>query len=309
MAAWEWSPFGDDRPVATDERRYEWYYGGERFEWEMDLPRAVYDIHSRRPRVYDYGAYIADEMTQDLFGKFCATLASIADERDLDRRELATLVARFVQSLPYTLDEVSTDYSSYPRYPIETLVDETGDCKDASMLLAALLFGLDYDVALARFSDHVGVVVDVPEAPGNVDVDGREYSYIEATSLGWDIGQLSEEYENASVELARIGDSPALYGRWRVDADEEGISGSGVVTNRGMGAAESVEFRVTLETDSGRTVAGAGGGWGRIEPGEAVEWSTSGVIDGEGWSHLTPRWLLTDENRTHDHGEAARKRL
>jgi hypothetical protein len=309
MAAWEWRPFGDERSVATDERQYEWYYGGERFEWEMDLPRAVYDIHGRRPRVYDYGAYVADEVTQDLFGNFCATLASVADERDFDQRERATLVARFVQSLPYTKDEISTEYSSYPRYPIETLVDETGDCKDASLLLAALLFGLDYDVAIARFSDHVGVVVHVPAAPGNVEIDGREYSYIEATSPGWDIGQLPPKYENASVELARIGDSSALYGRWRVEAGDEGVSGSGVVTNRGMGVAENVEFRVMLETDDGRTVAGAGGDWGRIEPGEAVKWSTTGAIDGDGWAHLTPRWLLTDGERPHDYGKAARKRL
>lgn len=309
MAEWGWSPIGNSESVGTYSRRFVWRYQGDRYRWEMELPRDHYTVHSKRPRVYDYGSYVADELTQGLFDGFCETVESISTKRGFDDREQVTFVARFVQSLPYTADDVSTDYRDYPRYPIETLVDETGDCQDSSLLLAALLFGLDYDVALARLDGHLGVLVYLPDAPGNVEHDGREFSYIEATGTGWDVGQLPESHENDYVRLQHVHDSPALYARWRARADHEWISCSGTVVNRGMAPAENVRIHLTLETKSGRTVAGVGEGCGRIEPGEEVRWEGSASVDGEGRFPVTPEWVLTDDERTHDHGTAPRKRL
>lgn len=307
MVRWESVSFDDTNAVGTYDRSFEWSYRDNSYEWEMQLPRSVYEIHSRRHRVYDYGIYIADGTTQSLFEGFCETVESIATDNGFDAAEKAAFVARFVQSLPYTLDSVSTGYDNYPRYPIETLVDETGDCEDASVLLATLLYGLGYPVALVEFDSHLGVAVAVPDAPGNVEIDGREYSYIEATSTGWNIGELPPSYRGESIDLHYVEDSPTLYVSWRGLVDGGSFSVAGSVYNHGMDTAESVQVYVTLETPGEETVAGVTERWNRIPADAEVEFSATVPVDHAGL--VRPVWVVAVDDQVHDRGEATRKRI
>lgn len=307
MTSWESVSFADTDASGTYDRRYAWDHDDERYRWEMSLPRDVYDTHSRRHRVYDYGAYIADGTTQDLFDGFCETVESISAEQGFDAHEQVTFVARFVQSLPYTTDDVSTGYNNYPRYPIETLVDETGDCEDASLLLATLLFGLGYRVALIEFDSHLGVGVDLDGAPANVEIDGREYSYIEATGSGWNPGELPSTYEGQSLDLHHVGDSPVLYGSWQATVENGWFSCGGSVYNHGLDAAENVQCYVTLEAHGDRTVAAVSDRWDRLRPGEEVGWQASTRIDES--ALVRPEWVVAAGDRVHDRGEEAQKRI
>ena len=53
--------------------------------------------------------------------------------------------------------EVNTEY---PKYPIETIDEGSGDCEDKSILFASIMYLNGYDVSLVRFKDHMTVVVD-----------------------------------------------------------------------------------------------------------------------------------------------------
>ena len=57
-------------------------------------------------------------------------------------------VISFTQSLKYSEDNITAGVGEYPRYPIETLVDQTGDCEDTSALLISLLESLGYEAAM-----------------------------------------------------------------------------------------------------------------------------------------------------------------
>ena len=69
--------------------------------------------------------------------------------------ELAVL---FVQIIPYSYD-IDSMGQDYPRYPIETLIDGTGDCEDHAILLAQLLSSMNYDAILLKYPTHVALGV------------------------------------------------------------------------------------------------------------------------------------------------------
>ncbi len=116
-----------------------------------------------------------------------------AINEEFTESEKVNFVIAFVQNLPYTEDEVTTDWNEYPRYPIETLFDRGGDCEDTSILVAALLDRMGYDVCLLLMEDagHCAVGVAIPGAYGTYYLhDDTKYYYLETTGEGWEIGDL-----------------------------------------------------------------------------------------------------------------------
>jgi len=88
----------------------------------------------------------------------------IAIQEDLTESEKVNLLISFVQSLPYTFDNVSTPFDEYPRFPIETLVFGGGDCEDTSILTSALLYEMGYDVILINPPGHMAVGINIEAA-------------------------------------------------------------------------------------------------------------------------------------------------
>ena len=58
-------------------------------------------------------------------------LKTAASNKGYSAYETVEYVITFVQSLTYTVDDETTPWNEYPRYPIETLFDRGGDCEDA----------------------------------------------------------------------------------------------------------------------------------------------------------------------------------
>jgi hypothetical protein len=94
------------------------------------------------------------------------------------------LAIDFVESMTYQYD---IDYNSnieYPKYAIETIVDERGDCEDTSFLMASILEALDVDTVLLLYSDHMAVGFASISCPGNYyNYHGRNYCFLETTSV------------------------------------------------------------------------------------------------------------------------------
>ena len=63
----------------------------------------------------------------------------------------------FVQEIPYE-EEIDCEY---PQYPIETLVNDKGDCEDKSILCASFLDLLGYNVSLLSLPNHMAVGVNI----------------------------------------------------------------------------------------------------------------------------------------------------
>ena len=114
----------------------------------------------------------------------------------------------FVQHLPYVPDDVSTPYDDYTKFSAETLCELGGDCEDTAILLASVLQSapFEYDMVLIQPPRHMAVgIYGKDDLPGYYwEKDGRKYYYIETTGVGWGIGDLPEEYEDASAYVIQV---------------------------------------------------------------------------------------------------------
>jgi len=189
-------------------QHYNWEYGSGYYasEWTWNLPISlgIYLEYYFRPRPSEWKDWI--EMITDpdddyYISTMVQRINEAAYKEGFSESEKVNFVITFVQSLPYTEDSVTTDWNEYPRYPIETLFDRGGDCEDTSILVAALLDRLGYNVCFIFPIDknHCAVGVAIEGAYGTYyDYEGTKYFYLETTGEGWEIGELPSEYKGSA---------------------------------------------------------------------------------------------------------------
>jgi len=143
-------------------------------------------------------------------------LEDAAKKSEFSAYETVEFAAAFVQSLPYSFDSETTPFDEYPRYPIETLVDNGGDCEDTSILLASIIDAMGYGVVLIRFPEHIAIGIKGGENVAGTywEYGTSKYYYLETTGEGWRIGQLPEEYEGVSAYVYPLVPIPILTHEW-----------------------------------------------------------------------------------------------
>lgn len=136
----------------------------------------------------------------------CSQIFRIAEQYQLTRPQLATLVLNFVQeAIEYQLDKSSTcafpggPYEEYGRFALETLNDRVGDCECTALLALSLLAYLGFEVALLLIEFDDG-------------------GYHAAVGLCIDDLYLNEEYRNALNLLSTTYNGKSyLYGETAID--------------------------------------------------------------------------------------------
>jgi len=128
-----------------------------------------------------------DQMYSNLIDQF----RKIRDQDKLSSDEYLELMAAYTQSLTYVAIP-----NNPTKYPVETVVDGTGDCGDKSVLLAGLLSREGYNVSLFLFSPEAHMSVGV----GSPDFlyKNTGYSYLESTNLSY-VGIPPDELEGGIV--------------------------------------------------------------------------------------------------------------
>ncbi len=219
--------------VAEDyfHRTFEWNYRGIHWTWKTSVPESSYNSYRKVPisdrlreGTIDYDYLVS---TQDSYVKKVANmLHEAAAKKGYEAYDEVSFILAFVQSLPYTSDSVTTRYDEYPRFPVETLVDGGGDCEDTSILFATIVLILDYGAVFISPPEHVAVGVLGKDLSGYYwTYRSRTYYYCETTGENWRIGDLPDEYENASARLFAIDDSRQYKpGQDFSDSDNDSVS-------------------------------------------------------------------------------------
>jgi hypothetical protein len=129
-------------------------------------------------------------------------------------------VLAFVQSLDYEEDD-----SEYTRYPLETLADQKGDCKDKSILAAAMLHEMGYDPVLLRFPGHMalGIRSAYGMQGAYYEYGGSRYYYVETTSPDWNIGDIPGDLKGQTPTVYPISKSPTIEAT--IDVKPAGVIG------------------------------------------------------------------------------------
>jgi len=195
-------------------QHYVWDFGSGYYDteytWDLPISLGTYLNYyfMDRPTEWDDWVDMVNDPDDDYYITSMVQRINNAAIRDgMSEAEKVNFVIDFVQSLPYTEDSVTTDWDEYPRYPMETLFDRGGDCEDTSILVAALLERLGYEVCLIFPVDknHCAVGVSFEGAYGTYyEHDGIKYYYLETTGEGWEIGDVPSDYEGSSAYIYPI---------------------------------------------------------------------------------------------------------
>ena len=211
-------PFGVVTAQSPDKSQYyntefAWDYGGYHWDWNLTIPVALYDAYIAIPDsvrtqigLADFGYFTT---TQDNYMQTLAEkLNNTATQLGYSSCDEVNFVLAFVQSIPYKLDNASTSYQDYPRFPVETLVDDVGDCKSHSILFATLMLIMGYGTVFINPPDHLAVGVLGNNLQGTCwTYNNQTYYYCETTGIGFTIGELPQQFTGQTAYIYPIDES------------------------------------------------------------------------------------------------------
>lgn len=196
---------------------YEWQYPRDWLPttWSYDarIPKETYGFFRNKPRTSDYSEYVDNPADDEWMNHLAGLLENLAGNEGWGEFETVSFALAFVQSWPYTSDDVTTEYDEYPRYPVETIVDGGGDCEDTSILFASIVRGMGYGTVLLHLEEDKHIAVGVLISQRIVDdwnqnypltyytSDGEIYAYCETTGEGWELGHKPEDLKSTSAQL------------------------------------------------------------------------------------------------------------
>jgi len=165
--SWWFDKDGDGDGAGPDEHHLSTNYSfSDYFFWRT----ASHEINND----YDYGNFTTpDEL---YLAEISEKLLSISSESSLDYFQTAEFVLSFVGGIDYAFDHDSKGMEDYPKYPIEMLWEQEGDCEDATALYASIMEYLGYDVIVMIFDLEVSSDEWAAHAIPLIRLDGFEGS-------------------------------------------------------------------------------------------------------------------------------------
>lgn len=254
-----WS--GRSKPKSKDEategshvRHFEWQYRNYTANWELEVPKRLYRYYARRYRTRSFATYVADPFDRRYIQNLIERLEEFCVDNEFSADQLHEIALRFVQHFEYASDSVTQGELEYPKFPLETLLHEGGDCEDSSIILGAILRELGYDVAILvlprKHHMMLGVSFDNNTGGATVDHESTEYTLVETTYPGWDYGEVPRKYTNANVRAYPVREQPVLVHEWSAQPQGDGtIKVDGIIGNFGNMPAEQVKGILSIESE------------------------------------------------------------
>ena len=241
------------------EREFTWNYGGKQWVYRLQVPQQIYHYFASRERLplVHYGVfsiYITDPRHKEFISALANNFSKAADQEKYSLRQTVELVLAFVQSIEYVTDEISKGLEQYTRYPLETLVELQGDCKDKSVLFASILREMGIGTVLVILPGdpgHMAVGIKGENLPGTYyEYRGARYYYVETTGQGWQIGWIPPEYRDREAIIVPIESQPLLIHEGEFKVTSQGQVDL-LVTVRNLGTAVAHDTRVYVALDAG----------------------------------------------------------
>lgn len=192
-------------------RKIEWLSldGKTRFWTKVTINKSDYEKYRKEPRKYnpsEYIYYINESYNRKTCKSIADAILQAAESQGYTKSQTVHEAIRFVQSIPYKTDIESTGQREFPKYPIETIYDDNGDCEDLSILLLSIIREMGFQTCFVEFSDHIGVgILGADGLEGTYyEINGRKYYYVETTDFGWKFGQLPENRKNEKAIIIEI---------------------------------------------------------------------------------------------------------
>jgi hypothetical protein len=234
------------------ERNYTWVYGDQTYQMSLVIPEQMYDYFSGKERyqTIDYRGYILNPVDDKYIRVMMKEFDGIAALDNMTRMEEIGLVTTFVQNLHYLTDD-ATGFDEYPKFPLETLVDEGGDCEDTSILLSHLLETMDIETVLIAIPGHMAIGVELNASGAHWTVNNSKYYYLETTVTGWEIGNIPVEHVDKTVTLYEVNSMPFLTHTWEATRTNEQVTATITYTNESPVNGTGYHAWIGIELDTG----------------------------------------------------------
>lgn len=204
----------------------------------------MYKYYQDRPRlqVDDWAVYATHPGNEWLTKGLADIILRDAPGLGYSDYDIVECAIVFVQQIPYTTDADTKAKSEYPRFPIETVVDGSGDCEDHAILLAAVTHALGYDTILLDYPTHMAVgIAGDPSIQGTYyEWRGKRFYFVETTSTGWVLGELPDKYQGVEAKVIELEPAPVYFCTWSYPAWSGYIPLTVNIENQGSAPAEDV---------------------------------------------------------------------
>ncbi|MFH1100941.1 MAG: hypothetical protein V1726_02750 [Methanobacteriota archaeon] len=279
---------------------YDWNYKGQR-HLRIPIADCLYEYYHNLPRflLEDYAAYVFDPYDDDslavVAGQLVQELGTYSEES-----EQVNAIASFVQSMDYVIDDINNASYEYPRYPVEMVYDQQGDCEDKAILLSSLLHTLGYNVSLLRLPNHMAVGVHLENELQEYSYFISQYYYLESTRTQWMVGDVPPEYKDTiNVTVYPIIRRPLLVHHWKNATRYTGRDGTDfvkiqvLIQNIGTADATNVEVKAAFFSEDTLMFNQESSTVLKITPQEKVAVSLKVTVP-QGMSTLLKTRLYTD---------------
>jgi hypothetical protein len=160
----------------------------------VSVPPSIYDYYRAKiPPLADDSEY-STLVTPNAFKSIAENLRNLTRDKPRSDEEFANAVLMLVHQIPYSIGDV--------KYPIETLVENSGKCDTLSLLAASIMKAGGLDVVLLHFKEvrHINVGIYLPYEPHGTwwwqsstgyEFDGKKYWIAECTpATEWKVGDV-----------------------------------------------------------------------------------------------------------------------
>lgn len=191
-----------------------WWFHGQEWSIAYPIPIDVYRYYQGRSRgsERDYAQYAVSDYDRKILRDIGLWFLRSGEEHRFSRSDTILNLLSFVQAFPYAQDNVSTGYDEYPKYPVETLAEQDGDCEDTSILTTALLNEMGVPTVLLSFPGHmaVGVTWDEPLPLPAIRYQGVSYYYVDTTVPGSSPGEIPPVLREQPVTVFPMSQAPRM---------------------------------------------------------------------------------------------------
>ena len=161
----------------------------------VSIPNTLYEYYNCQGHAVISDNNYAKYVTPSVFTSIAESIQKATNNTAYSDEQFANAVLDIVRQIPYNKSDV--------KYPVETLVENTGDCDVLSILAASIMQAGGLDVVLLHYTDispsHMNIGVYLPHKPVyrswwinpvSVEYNNRTYWVAETTSQGqWKVGE------------------------------------------------------------------------------------------------------------------------
>jgi hypothetical protein len=184
------------------------------------VPLSLYDYYRSENHQVNGERDYAKFVTPAAVRTIAENMRKLAPNRSSDNEDFANDVLAFVRQIPYAVSD--------RKYPVETLVDNSGDCDVSSFLAASIMKAGGLDVVLFVYrglpGSHMNVGVYLPTTPlhasselkpNGFEYNNKTYWVAECTPTGnWKVGNQPESFAQVEPSIISLENSeesaPAL---------------------------------------------------------------------------------------------------